>query len=343
MYKTQRKFSSGSIEHTVKYHDWNEIYFVENLIKKFCQKNKFDYKNYFSKNFFDGPYEKVLILYTRELIPTYQYWAKINQQCIETGKMLFVISDVCGHMPDLPLVKFILKPELSGVWKIFDSPPKLTNKKLFSCFVQRVDSVRQSWFYFLQNFDILNKGYVSFWFDQLTKDHGLTRQDVFDKNHYDFGLDKLPHFQQAYDTLKNQIPFCNFQGDIENLLAESKYSIVLETYAIVDDHTVFACNEKTFRELQFGAQPLIFAQPGLLKTLSKNGMWIPQYLINVDETLQWQERQRMLLDILSQDTINLSDQENIDRAMHNRNTMQLWRNKYHQPSFFDEIFSQMIH
>jgi hypothetical protein len=72
-------------------------------------------------------------------------------------------------------------------------------------------------------------------------------------------------------------------------------------------------------------------------------MWIPQYLINVDETLQWQERQRKLLDILSQDTINLSDQENIDRAMHNRNTMQLWRNKYHRPSFSDEIFSQIIH
>jgi hypothetical protein len=339
----QGKFVSGSVAHTTKYHDWSEIDFIENIVRNFCQNNNFDYKDSYAKNldFLDGPYDKVLVLYTRELMPTQERWADIDIQCADKGKMLYVISDVWGHMSDLPHIKFFLRPELSGVWSSFTAPARLSIKKLFSCFVQRVESVRQSWFYFLSALGLLEQGYVSFWFDQLTKQHGATRQEVFENNHFDFGLDQLPHFQLAYQTLKNQVPYCNFQGDIETLLAESKYSIVLETFATQDSHTAFACNEKTFRELQFGAQPLIFAQPGLLKALAQKGMWIPEYLMPVDQTPQWQARQRLLLDMLSQDTVNLSDHENLQRALHNRNTMQVWRDNYHKPQFFDEIFDQI--
>jgi hypothetical protein len=336
----QYKFFEADVAHTEKYHEYDEIKFIYSVIKEFCLQNQIDFYTQFD-NIFKGKHDRMVVVWTRELLPKPVILQELDRQCQASGKMLYVITDNLGHYPDTDNIKFFFRPQLLGEWKIFQDPPKVTtNQKLFSCFVQRVESVRQTWFYFLHIHGLLDQGHVSFWFDQLAG-QAQSRINVYDHNHFNFDLHNLPHFHQAYLDLKPRVPFCNFDGNIEPLIASSKYSIVLDTYATDDDHTAFLCNEKTLRDLQFATQPLIFTQAGMLGELKKQGMCVPDYLDAVDCDQNWTQRQTKLVNILKQDAVDISDQENIDRALHNRNIMQCWRNLYHSKDFFDDIFSLM--
>lgn len=340
----QRRFFEGDVSHTNEYHDFDEIKFIHIVINEFCLQNQIDFYKRFQlldsdNNIVNGKHDRMVVVWTRELLPKPAILQELDRQCQVLGKILYVISDNLGHYPDTKNIKFFFRPQLMGVWKIFQDPPRVTtNQKLFSCFVQRVESVRQTWFYFLYIHGLLDQGHVSFWFDQLAE-QAQTRIDTYNHNHYNFDLHKLPNFHQAYLDLQPRVPFCNFEGGIEHLIASSKYSVVLETYATHDDHTVFSCNEKTLRDLQFAAQPLIFAQAGMLGELKKQGVCIPDYLDSVDCDQNWTQRQTKLLNILKHDAVDIPDKENIDRALHNRNIMQSWRNLYHATGFFDDIFS----
>ena len=340
----QERFFEADVAHTFKYHERDESKFIYSVIHKFCLQNQIDCCTLFqlldrNNNLLPGKHDRMVVIWTIELLPSLAILQELDRQCQVLGKMLYVISDNLGHCPDTDNIKFFFRPQLLGVFKIFQDPPRITtNQKLFSCFVQRVESVRQSWFYFLHIHGLLDQGHVSFWFDQLAE-QAQSRIDVYNHNHYNFGLHNLPHFHQAYLDLQTRIPFCNFDGDIEPLIASSKYSVVLETYATHDNHTVFSCNEKTLRDLQFAAQPLIFAQAGMLGELKKQGVCVPDYLDSVDCDQNWIQRQTKLLNILKQDAVNIPDKENIDRALHNRNIMQSWRNLYHAKGFFDDIFA----
>jgi hypothetical protein len=65
--------------------------------------------------------------------------------------------------------------------------------------------------------NLLDQGYVSLLMKQLISYSNLTGIDLFDYIHSHYRLDALPHFEQAYQNTRSQIPFRNFE-EINNLL-----------------------------------------------------------------------------------------------------------------------------
>jgi len=68
---------------------------------------------------------------------------------------------------------------------------------------------------------------------------------------------------------------------------------------------------------------------------------MPQYLLEID-ALSWQERQLALLQILTEDSINVTSEELLGQARHNRLVLQKWKNMYQQDHYWDTIFERIV-
>lgn len=279
-----------------------------------------------------------------DLIFDYAHWQKINQVCAESGKALFIITDNILKFDDLEFVNFFSCPELLGITASSNVPINNTSpNKLYNCFIQRVDSVRQSWFYFLHHHDLLDQGYVSLLLKQLTSYSSLTGKDLFDHIHQRHALYQLPHFEQAYQSLKNQVPYCNFveEYNLLPLIQDSKYSLVLETYAVDDDRNQWCFTEKLLRSLQSTSFVLPFCQKGSVAILKSLGFQFNLDLDHLDQ-LSWHERQQQLLNFLINDTVDYDADMLYNTSLHNQQLLKSWKVRYQQPDFFDNIFNKVI-
>jgi hypothetical protein len=279
-----------------------------------------------------------------DLISDYNYWKKINQICAESGKVLFVITDNILKFDDLEFVNFFSCPELLGVTASYDVPANnIHPTKLYNCFIQRVDSVRQSWFYFLYHHNLLDQGYVSLLLKQLTIYSSLTGKELFDYIHQQHALYQLPHFEQAYQSLKNQVPYRNFveEYNLLPLIQDSKYSLVLETFAVDDDRNQWCFTEKLLRALQSTNFVLPFCQKGGIAVLKSLGFQFNLDLYHLDQ-LSWHERQQQLLNFLINDPIDYDADMLYNTSLHNQQLLKSWKVRYQQPDFFDSIFNKVI-
>lgn len=333
-------------------HHWRlERHQVYQQIKTWCQDNNIWFDSSYrgavnDHSLLNHSCEKVVYAQFFDPVLNWSQWQHISQQCVKLGKKVFVITDNVIQFSSLNCVEFFSKPEYLGLATSYQDHylEDVDKKKLFNCFMQRADSVRQSWFYFLQNKQLLEQGHVSFLLKQMENyGNGRTDVELFDYIHYHYHLDAVPHFDQAYHELRIKIPYRNFQEqhNLLPLILESKYSLTLETFATEDDTGYWSWTEKSLRDLQLPVLPLMFWQKRSAEILSNLGLNIPEYLWDFDN-MSWLDRQQKILHILENDSIIYKYSECLDRAQHNRLQLHKWKMAYQQPGFLDNVFDSIL-
>jgi hypothetical protein len=310
-----------------------------------CLKNKVSFFNTYQQ-VQPSEFNKIVKLKIFELIDSFEYLKQLDDTLNINGQKLFYITDnlINTHQSKIfKNIKIISVPELLGI--IRTTAIKPINKdplKLFNCFIQRVDSIRQSWFYFLKHHNLLDKGYVSFLLYQLSFYSDKTGLELFDYNHYTYQLDKIEHFHNAYMSMRDQVPYRNFlpTSDLVSLTKNTKYSLVLETYATEDDHIGYCYTEKLHRALQSPTINLYFSQKNSLTELAKLGFKIDNWLLDIDQ-LSWVDRQQKLLNILVSDSIDFSPETLYNNAMHNRHLISNYKKQLLNGEYLDKILNEI--
>ena len=323
----------------------NERVILQARVQEFCKLNNILFSHKISSNLVKNSNQSIIVfMWLFDLIPDYKQWKDIDQTCQQHGKILLVVTDNILNFDNLSCVKFFSYPKLLGVTASYNNNLTVAAPtKLYNCFIQRVDSTRQSWFYFLHQNNLLDQGYVSLLMKQLSSYSNLTGVELFDYIHSHYQLDALPHFEQAYWHTRAQIPFQNFK-EINNLLPyilDSKYSLVLETYATDDDRNQWCFTEKSLRAIQFPTIPLLFVQRGGINILKSLGLEINNAADQLDQ-LPWQERQQHLLKILIDDSVDFNANLLYNQSQHNQNLLRSWKTEYNRTDFFDDFFNEAI-
>ena len=286
-----------------------------------------------------------------DIIPDTKFWTMIDQHCENQGRKLLLICDNIFDekfdISEFKNISFFSYPKLLGITAVYQDVPLDDHKptRLFNCFIQRVDSVRQSWFYFLHNRKLLDKGYVSFLLRQYESyfpdGQPLSEVELFDYIHHNYQLNHLSHFQSAFESLRSSVPYRNFNesNNLVTTILDSKYSLILETVATEDDVGRWSLTEKLMRSLQLPTINLFFAQKGTAKHLKNLGFEIEDVMLSIDDKT-WIERQKLLLDMLEDDRIILTTDAK-EKALHNRDLLEQWKKEIFAPSFFQDVFDKI--
>lgn len=311
---------------------------IYTYINQWCHAHSIGFTDVFDR-IASSRQDKIVFMLLWDRIPQEHMWNRLTSICPD--KMIFVITDNIIDLPSFDNIKFISLPKLLSIISSYDDHPLVDRepKKLFSCFMQRTDMVRQTWLYFLHSNNLIDKGSVSFLLKQTSDYSDLTGAELFSYVHKKYRLGDLPHFEQAYQQLVSQVPMRTFQenGDLINQIESARYSLVLETYAVEDDTNIWCWTEKSLRDIQFAVTPLLFVQKQGIQKLRTLGLALPDFLSEID--LQpWQKRQQILLDILIRDSEQEPWQERHDRALHNRDMMNHWRDETSHKNFWEPVF-----
>lgn len=193
---------------------------------------------------------KILTSCFGDIIPSMGTLVDLDKKCQSHGKKLWLLTDnlVDSTKYNFSNIDIRPVPQLLGPYASIrdQSDPVASHGRLFNCFIQRCESVRQSWFYHLWLENLLEKGYVSYLLLQMRGYSKLTGMDLFDAIHHSQGLDTLPKFQIAHEKLRTVVPYRNFEEnfDLMTYINDSKYSVVLETFAVEDNHGAWCVTEK---------------------------------------------------------------------------------------------------
>jgi hypothetical protein len=135
--------------------------------------------------------------------------------------------------------------------------------------------------------------------------------------------------------MRSKVPFKNFKENfkLDDKIIDSKYSLVLDTFAVNDDCNSWYFSEKIARILMLPTCQLMFLQKGTLKKLSDLGIEIQKSNLDIDH-LPWQERQQRLLEILCHDVEEYNFVKLKKIALHNKNQLQLFYQEIDQ--FYDQ-------
>jgi hypothetical protein len=311
-------------------------------VEKFCDLNSIDFVRGLTRDSIQSTTsERIVYMLTFDQIPDQIFWDRADDWCQQNGRHVFVVSDNISIPYIYNNITFFSYPKLLGVTASYTDIPTVNPKTLYNCFIQRADSVRQSWFYFLHNLNLLDRGYASYLLKQLPDYSELTGKDLFDYIHLHYQLNQLPAFESAYHALRPQVPYRNFleQENLLPLILDSKYSVVLETY--VDEIGPKTYTEKSLRTLQFPTIPLLFVSRGAIAGLKSLGFEMAIDLDYIDN-LNWTERQQELLKILVEDRVDFDPESLYNQCMHNRQLLQGWKTEYQELGFFDELYAKVI-
>lgn len=337
---------------SIDQYDWRDerskIYHRLRLIAKpiscdFISLEKYDfYKN----SIVTSKHDRVISSLLFDQIPNVDFWNELDSICQIQGKKIWVVTDnlIDKSVYSFENIDILSYPQLLGIAARTDhlSDPSPSPDRLYNCFMQRSDSVRQSWFYFLWIEGLLDDGYVSYLLYQLEDYSKLVGVDLFDFIHYNKNLDQLQHFTEAYRALRDKVPYRNF-AENHNLITyiqNSKYSINLETYATNDDHYQWCFTEKVLRSLQSNTISLIFAQKHSIKILEELGLEIDKINHQWDSD-DWVIRQRKILEVLKTDGVLFDAKSQKDRCQHNRKIFHSWKTEYQRADFFDTLLKEI--
>ena len=326
-------------------HAWrNERTTLLNRVSIWCKKNNINFTLNPDTVSLSHNSNKIVQMWLCDILQPMDYWHEKNKQLQRLGVTMFVLTDNFINLEDLEFVKFYSDPTLHAVCGVYQNTPNINQHptKLYNCFMQRVESVRQTWFYFLHHKGLLEKGYVSFLLYQLASYSSLTGVELFDHIHHNYHLDQLPHFQQAYSELRSQVPYRNFPEtlDLAPLIQDSKYSLVLETYTTDPATDRWLITEKAIRAMCFPSIPLLFLQTHAIEKLKSIGFQVDNH--DSIDTAPWPQRQQQLLEILEQDSINFDATVAYNRSMHNQDVCAKLQQQYQQATYFDEFFTQVL-
>jgi hypothetical protein len=324
-----------------------EKYALYDRVGNFCRQNNVEFISQFItlEHVRQTRKKKIVFMFLFDLLLGQEFWQQVNEICEQDGKQVFVATDNVLTMQDLPRVKFFSFPELLGITDCYDTVPVPNPKpsRLYNCFMQRVDSVRQSWFYFLHLHGLLDQGYVSYLMKTMPFYSELTGKDLFDFIHEQYELGQLPHFEQAYQALRDQVPYRNFEEifDLADYLADSKYSLTFDTNYGDDDSDRWCFTEKILRAMQFPNYVLPILQKGSVGVLKSLGFQFNLDLDHLDQ-MSWQERQTELLNFLIQDPVDFDYERLYNVSRHNQDLIRSWKKQYQQPDFFDDFYNAVL-
>jgi hypothetical protein len=207
-----------------------------------------------------------------------------------------------------------------------------TPVKDYNCFINRIDPNRQSWLYQLIRRGMFDQGFVTFNMD--TRNNTTLPLELFEQQ-FEQGLEI---FRLEHEYIRNQVPYRNFPADAElnNVIMQSKFSLVLETY--FDNNDVITYSEKLFRCLKLPRPWAVFAMKGAVEQLRQMGYDVLDDIVDhsydaIDFCI---DRQVALLDLakrLCRLEYNPALVERLERAAkHNRAVLDR-----HQPNFFPDV------
>ena len=317
---------------------------LEELLSKWCHQHKIEFFGTYQPVKITK-FDKIVKVTFFELIESLESLLELDKNLKKNSKKLYYLTDNlvdADQLSQLTNITVIPINELFGMLSLADVAMPSTPEKLYNCFIQRVDSVRQSWFYFLKHHNLLDKGYVSFLLFQYSFYSDKTGLDLFDFVHEHYKLNNIAHFQQAYEELRSKVPYQNFieNSDLHVYTKKSKYSLILETYAVEDDHVGYCYTEKIHRGLQTPTINLIFAQKNALTRLSALGFKIDDRVLEIDQC-PWATRQQKLLDILVNDSIDFDPVILYNNALHNRDLISNYKQQMLTGEFLDRILTEI--
>jgi hypothetical protein len=259
---------------------------------------------------------------------------KIYYELVDTVKENYrsfdlVITD--NVISDLQYLK--LWPEY---WGSFSYDPTYQNNiptRLFNCFINRTCPVRQSWFYQLIRRNLIHQGSVSFLLDYRKKlaPPGVDIENKLELYQWVFNQG-CEIFAVEHESMKDQIPFRNFSGELDQVICDSRISLVIETY--FDRNDVIAFSEKIFRALQLPRPFLLYCAAGAVECLRDNGFEVYDDIVDhsYDNELNPIQRQVKILDELEKAKNIVYNNEVLDdfesRAQKNRVLLGKLRNEF---------------
>ena len=183
-----------------------------------------------------------------------------------------------------------LYPEFWGTFSYDPDYQPATPTRIFNCFMNRICTTRQSWFYQFVRRGLLDRASISFMLDSRSLPRGI---ELYEKNFQGYELFALEH-----ELMRSRVPFRNFDGELEQVIVDSHISLVIETY--FDWPKTIAFSEKVFRALQLPRPMLLFSSPGAVAALERYGFDLFKDIVNHDYDVEPDpiQRQIMLLDQL---------------------------------------------
>lgn len=206
----------------------------------------------------------------------------------------------------------------------------------FNFFSHRYTGFRQSWFYHLIRRNWLDRGFVSF--NCVYQDNTpmpASWRDASPIEIFEEGFQKYnnPVFINEHKVIKDQIPFKNFNdtGDLYDLIINSKFSIVAETW--YHDNRVITFSEKTLRCLQLPRPWLLCTVQNGVHQLRNWGFDVLDDIVDHHyDTLESAiERQMAMLD-QAEKLMHLNIKKISERcaaaATHNQQILKTWNNQW---------------
>jgi len=196
-----------------------------------------------------------------------------------------LVTDNIVQLDHIPLY-----PEYWGTYSYQSEYIDRAPTRLFNCFMNRVCTTRQSWFYQFVRRNLLHFGNVSFLLDSRNLPRG---KELYDANYIGYEI-----FEVEHELMRDRVPFVNFDGDLDQAVIDSQFSVVIETYFDWPDTIAFS--EKVFRALQLPRPILLYSMPGSVKTLRDYGFELFDDIIDhsYDSEPDQIKRQVMILDQL---------------------------------------------
>ena len=220
-------------------------------------------------------HDRRINLHIIDVAEPWSYQTQPNKNLLVTNSWI-----VPGHLDSNKYEQFL--PSWYGIY----AGPVETNpvhpEKKFNCFINRMDTIRQSWLYQLIRYNIFEQGFVSFnmdvsvGFQQGKFSADTTAADVFEEQFQSH----LNIFQVEHDLIKTQVPYRNFNSTIslDHIIMTSEFSIVLETYFDINEAITFS--EKIFRCLKLPRPWILFAMKGSVQHLRNLGFDVLDDLVD---------------------------------------------------------------
>jgi hypothetical protein len=205
----------------------------------------------------------------------------------------------------------------------------ITPVKDFSCFIGRMDPSRQGWFYQLIRRNLLPHGFVSFLMNnkRLAEFSDLTPAQTFEQQYQKY----MTIFADEHAIAKDIVPYQNFDknADLDELIMQSRFNIVLETYFDNNDQLTFT--EKIIRSLRLPRPWLLFSSQHAVKYLRDWGFDVLDDLVDHDryDNIEFNiHRQTVILD-MAQELLDFDTVKHWDRlhaaSQHNLAQLKYWQ------------------
>lgn len=249
----------------------------------------------------------------------------------------YILTDNVLKIPHFPLW-----PEFWGLYHYESEHVNRMPTRLFSCFMNRVCPIRQSWLYQLVRRGLFEQGSISFRLDRRHMPDG----DKFssDKELFEWIFEHHGSiFSKEHEFLRPIVPYCNFSGDLDQVMVDVKLNLVIETY-FEATHTV-AFSEKAFRAIQLPRPFMIYGNPGSIGALRDVGFDVFDDVIDhsYDNELDPIKRQIIMLDQLESLQNMCYTNETLDeysiRARHNRDLLKQYKDNW--PSKLEKVAQEL--